>query len=475
MKVLLLSPPTISIVNAVVGSGGPPIGLAYLASVAREEGHKVKILDCPNQKLSFEDLRREISSFSPDVVGITSTTSTIKDAYVVAKITKEWNENAKVVIGGPHVSFVPKLTFEECPYVDYLVMFEGEETWRELLDKVERGKQVNDVRGLAYKEGDAVKINPPRAMVKSLDELPLPAYDLLPWKAYELEGKKFATIITSRGCPFNCIFCSSSLQFGKVWRGHSPERVLEELKILREEHGREEIEFLDDTFTLNRKRAIEIAKNIKREGLDISWSFSSRVDTIDLELAKELRSAGGHAVFFGLESGSQRILDLIGKGISLERAKRAVKIAKEAELNVMGAFIIGFPDETPEEMIQTINFSLKLDLDFVQYTIATPYPGTKLWEIALKEDLLLTRDWSKFTTVDVVMKNKYLSPKEIMRMFQKAYVKFYGRLSYLMRDIFRRKGFIFKRAIKAFVRYLFSGDLRPSHYGNANKRFENEI
>ena len=460
MKVLLISPPTRSIVKEVVGTAGPPLGLAYLAAVAREAGWKPMIIDGLTEDLTPSELEDRIRKFQPDVVGLTATTPAIYDAYEAARIAKRVNPNALVLIGGPHATFTADEVLRECEQIDIVVMGEGEETFKEILDRFEKNKGYEDILGIAYRKDNTVKINPPRPLIRNLDNLPIPAYDLLPMEKYVVEGVRYAAIMTSRGCPYNCVFCSSSLQFGKRWRAHSPERVLEELRILREKFRVKEIEFLDDTFTLNPKRAIDLSRKIVEEGLDISWSASSRVNTFNRSVGEAMHKAGAHTIYFGIESGSDKTLKFIGKGITRQQAVDAVKAAKEVELNALGSFVIGFPYETEEDIRSTIRFANKVDVDLAQFTIATPYPGTRLWEIAVRENLLLTRNWRKFTTVDVVMRNLYLTPQRLKKLFLQAYLTFYLHPKRVIKDIFQNKCFILKRAIPAafgFLKRLITG------------------
>jgi len=460
VNVLLISPPTTSAVKSVVGVTGPPLGLAYLASMIREE-HDVRIVDSLAENFSHEDVEKVIKRYDPDVIGITSTTSMIPDAYVIAEVAKRYNENVKIVMGGPHVTFLPERTFKECPYIDFIVRGEGEITFKELIDALEKNRDPSNILGLSINMGNKVKNNPPRPLIKDIDVIPTPSYDLLPMEKYQADGVRFGTVITSRGCPFNCAFCSSSLQFGKRWRGHSDSRVIEELRYLYEKYGIREIEFLDDTFTLNRKRAVRIAKRIREEGLDISWSSSSRVDTFTDELAHAMKKGGCHTIFFGIESGSQKTLDFIGKGITPEQSISAVKKAKKHEIRALGAFVIGFPEETKEDIEKTIKFSKKVGVDFAQFTIATPYPGTRLWKYALARKLILTFNWRKYTTLDPVMKLKNFTAQQITKLFHKAYISFYLRPLYLIKDLISRKGFIFMRAVPRvmkMVRSVIGGD-----------------
>jgi len=451
----LISPPAQSIVKQVVGATAPPLGLAYLASVARDLGCDVRIIDSLAEDLTLEEIKARLKKFYPDLVGVTATTSMIYDAYDVASIAKEVNPNALVVIGGPHATFMAPEVLQECRYIDVVVRGEGELTFKELLMKLMKNdRDLRDILGITYRVGDGIRENPPRPLIRNLDDVPLPAYDLLPMDKYRVGKFKFGAIITSRGCPYSCIFCSSSLQFGKKWRAHSADRVLEELRILRYEYGRQEIEFMDDTFTLNKKRAITIAEKIVEEGLDISWSASSRVNTFSREVGSAMNRAGAHTVYFGIESGSEQTLRFIDKRITKEQAMDATRAAKECGLRALGSFIIGFPYETEEDIRATIKFSNRVGVDLAQFTIATPYPGTKLWDLAIKENLLLTRNWRKFTTVDVVMRNLYLTPEKIKKLFLWAYLNFYLNPKHALEDLIRNKGFILRRAIPAAFRFL---------------------
>ena len=454
MKILFITPPTQSAVKTVLGAGGPPLGLAYLAAVARDEGWEPKIIDALDEDLGFQDLARRIRDFDPDVVGVTATTSMILDAYEVARVAKEVNENILVILGGPHATFMAREVLRECPHLDLVVRGEGEETLRELLKRMEKDRPPEDILGITYRKNDVIKDNSPRPLIRDLDSIPIPAYDLLPMERYVVEGIRFGAVMTSRGCPYNCIFCSSSLQFGRKWRAHGVDRVIEELKILAEKFGVKEIEFLDDTFTLNPKRVEEISKKIIQEKLDISWSASSRVNTFNYQIGCSMHRAGAHTIYFGIESGSDRTLKFIGKGISKRQSVDAVKTAKQAGLRALGSFVIGFPYETESEIKETIRFANRVGVDLAQFTIATPYPGTRLWDLAVERNLLLTRNWRKFTTIDVVMKNIYLTPQKVKKLLLWAYITFYLHPRRVIEDVFKNRGFILKRVIPAAFRFI---------------------
>ncbi len=461
MKVMLINPPTISEIKSVLGVNGVPLGLAYLASVVRNEGHEVRLLDASAENMNLESVRAKIKEFYPDIVGITATTPAFYDACDVARVSKEVNEDIVTVIGGPHVTFLPRYTLKKCSYLDAVVRGEGEVTFKEILVALNRShgdlNALNGILGVTYRNKDGKIIqNPSRPLIPNIDDLPIPSFDLINWDEYRYGRVRYGVVMTSRGCPFNCVFCSSSLQFGKRWRGYSVDRVIRELKILHDDFNIREIEFLDDTFTLNRKRAQQISDEIVKEGLDLSWSASSRVNTIDKKTAEKMKRAGAHTIYFGIESGTQKVLDFIGKGITLEQAVRAVNMAVEVGLNILGSFIIGFPIERREDIDETVKFAKKLNITYAQFTIATPYPGTRLWYYALKNKLVRTFNWRLYTTTRSVMKSFYLTADQIERALIKAYLSFYLRPKFALRDLLRGRSSLLLRTIPAIVRSIRS-------------------
>ena len=260
--------------------------------------------------------------------------------------------------------------------------------------------------------------------------------------------------MSSRGCPFQCIFCSSSRFFGKKYRTRTTKNVVDEMEYLVSEYKPRSIEFSDDEFTLNRKRVEEICDEIKSRGLDIGWACSSRVDTISRSLLKKMKRAGCFLIYYGIESGSQRILNFIKKGIRIDQIVKAVRWTKEAGIKALGSFIIGFPDETREEIEETIKFSKKLNLDYAQFSIATPYPGTELYQIAKRNGLLLTNDWSEYTAARPVMKMRKLSSEELLKIYREAYMKFYLSLKILLRNLKGYVPYVLRLALKNFKHTL---------------------
>ena len=314
MKICLISPPYNSAVKSVVGVSSPPLGLAYLASMLRQD-HEVKVVDSNILDYTMEDVEGELRSFYPDVVGVTSVTPSIYQAYKVAEIAKKVREDCTVVLGGPHATFLPRQTLKECRYVDVIVRGEGEETTKELVETIENGEDLNNVKGITFRRGDEIVDAERRPFIKDIDAIPFPSRDLLPMHLYNVNGVKYTTMLTSRGCPFRCSFCSSSRLFGGYWRGRSPENVLEEIRNIYGGYGIRNVEFMDDTFTLDQKRAERICDGIVEEGWDISWGASSRVDTLSKRLVEKMKKAGCWILFLGIESGCQKILDAARAGL----------------------------------------------------------------------------------------------------------------------------------------------------------------
>ncbi|MFW9794046.1 MAG: B12-binding domain-containing radical SAM protein [Candidatus Thorarchaeota archaeon] len=438
-KVLLTVPKSNCAITESLEYTSPPLGIGYVASYIREHGkHDVKIHDGLLRNSNSSDFNTVLSSFSPDVVGISGqTTPSIHDVYRTAKAVKNYNPAILVVVGGAHVTFQDKQVLRDCPEIDVVVRGEGEVTMHALLEKVNEGHSFSNVVGTTSRRNGTIGKNPDRPFISDLDCLPFPAYDLLRLHQYFPKGNRFAPMITSRGCPYRCTFCSSSRITGKRWRGRSPENVIQEIQYLQDKYRVRDITFIDDLFTFDHQRVADICELINEEADDITWTCSSRADIISRhpEMASWLKRAGCHTIYIGAESGSQRILNKIKKGIQLTQIVRSVGIAKKVGLQVVLSFILGIPGETEEDMRSTIDFACRLDPDLAQFTICTPYPGTPMYDEAMENDWISAKDWSEFTVIEPVLDLPELSRASIKKHLKRAYYKFYSRPCLIWKQI----------------------------------------
>lgn len=467
--VLLINPLDHGHVKTGLGIKIPPLNLMYLAAALEEASMSVKIIDDDLYQLGFEKVASLASKIDPRVVGVTATTATIKKALNYIKSIKKVLPNTLMVIGGPHPTFMPIETLKTENALDVVVRGEGEKTMVEIAEKYEKKlNNFSEIKGIFYRDNNKINTTPPRPLIKNLDDLPFPARHLIPFKEYKTSKNQAGGMITSRGCVFSCNYCSSSLIMGKKFRTRSPENVVNEMEELVFKYGVREIAFLDDIFMLNKRRARAIANEIQNRGLDLSFVTSSRVDTVDMQLLEDLKNAGMTTLYCGVESGSQRVLDLMGKGITLKQAEDAIKAAKKVDVDVLGSFIIGYPGETYKEMDQTIDFSIKLDPDYSQFSILTPFPGTPIYYELKKEGLLNTEDWSKYTVLDSVIDYEKLglSKKLVERKLAKAYLKFYIRPRYLIKH---------RSMFKVLIGTLFKSYIIPKIRGGTPEGWYNSL
>jgi anaerobic magnesium-protoporphyrin IX monomethyl ester cyclase len=378
--------------------------------------------------------------------------------------------NVLTVIGGPHTTFMPYETLKDSEYLDAVVMCEGEETIVELADhKTKNNQNIDDIKGIVYRDSSdgKLKTTEKRPLIKDLDSIPFPARHLVPFSDYDATQDQTGGIITSRGCVYNCNYCSSSLIMGKKFRSRSPNNVVDEIEELIDTYHINDIGFMDDTFMLNKKRANEIADEIKARNLDISFVASSRVDRVDKDLLENLKSSGLSTIYYGVESGSQRILDLMKKGITLKNVEDAVRVAKDVNLNVLTSFILGYPGETEDDMDKTIDFSTKLDSDYCQYSILTPFPGTPIYDDLIEKNLIDNDEWNKYTVLKPILKYSEigLSKKMVERKLAKAYLKFYTRPRYLLKHRYMVK-IMLQTVLRSFILPKLTGTNSKGWYQN---------
>jgi radical SAM superfamily enzyme YgiQ (UPF0313 family) len=425
MKIVLINPN----LGIWIKARTVPLGLAYIGSVLEKAGHTVEIIDrnvYPNKKIPSD----------ASLVGSTATTPVVFYAWEVLKEAKE--QGCKTVIGGPHATCLPEES-AALPYIDYVVRGEGEETIVELCKAISENREPENVFGVTYKneKGEIVN-NKPRLFIKNLDSIPFPAYHLFPdlhhyTNPQPLLGTRTPAVnlVTSRGCAFNCNFCYKGT-FGRTWRHRSPENVIEEWEMLVKKYKVKEIGIQDDIFNTNIERCIKILDKIIEKNLVVPWTTPNgiRADLVNDELFEKMRKSGCYRVAFGIESGVQDVLDKsIHKNIKLSDIEKAVKLARKHNIKTLGFFVLGNLNETEEQMRQTVEFAIKLGLDYAQFTTATPFPGTELYSIIKEKGELLINDWRAYSQFDNKPYFEYEGIKlelanEIVKM---AYRKFYIR------------------------------------------------
>ena len=411
MRVLLLSTP-----HPLEESPLPPLSLSYLASVLIREGIEVKILDFLVAQYHPRKLRRELDEYRPQLVGATCVTLNYPIARRMLKVCKTFDPHIFTVIGGPHVTFALEETLLRSPWIDAIVIGEGERTLVELARAVEEGKDIHHVPGIAFVDGGMVVKTPPKGRIEDLDQLPLPARELLPMARYRALGTP-CTVITSRGCPYSCIFCSGRQMFGPKVRFRSPGLVVDEIEQLQRDFRFTKINIVDDTFTLNHHHTRAVCEEMLRRNLKIKWSVFARVDRISENLAQLMNRAGCAWVLFGIESADEEILNTIKKGITPEEIRHGVKIASEAGINVFNSFILGLPGESWDTALKSLAFGDELYHKYgakYGFHMLAPLPGTELYEKAKDYGIrILSRNWARYNANEPITETRTMSRKMV--------------------------------------------------------------
>lgn len=444
-KVLLIFPPY-SLAEefgnlAEVGNMLPPLGVAYIGAVLEKAGLLVKIIDAPPLGWGIEEIVRETQKYTPDFIGVSSSTVSFYRAAKLAASLKKVTDSP-LIIGGPHVTALPIETMKTSVF-DIGVIGEGETTIVELIKTLFKKGDLRKVDGIIYWQKKRLVKTSPRCYITDLDTLPLPARHLMPaLSAYHptpATYKKFpvGTMITSRGCPNRCSFCFRGV-FGNSWRYRSPQNVVDEMEILITKFGAREIRIWDDTFNIFPKRVMAICRLIIKRGLKIPWTCLGRVNQVDPAMLKLMKKAGCWQISYGIEAGNDKVLASIDKGITKQMVKAAIKMTYKEGISSLGFFILGLPGESEQTMTETIEFAKSLPLDAANFTIATPYPGTKLWDIAKVKGFL--KDVSYEKLVVNLPEQPHFVPEgltaEIVQKYEKkAYREFYRNPRFILRQL----------------------------------------
>jgi anaerobic magnesium-protoporphyrin IX monomethyl ester cyclase len=390
----------------------PPLSLAYLAAGLESNGFEVQILDFLVTRYRPEKVRQKLEEYRPQLVGVTCVTLNYHLAAEMLDVCKTFDPGIVTVIGGPHVSFTPRETLLEAPWIDVIVMGEGDKTFVELVKTVDGGGSLDNVAGIAFKDKGVLVKTEPRPLIEDIDSLPLPARHLIPLSRYRALGTP-CTVITSRGCPYGCIFCSAHRMFGRRVRFRDPGIVVDEIERIQRDLGFQVINIVDDTFTVNHAHASQVCEEMLRRNLKINWSAYARVDNMTEELVALMKRAGCNMLLFGVESADEHILKTIKKGITPDDVRKGVKIATNAGMRVYCSFIIGLPGESPDTIEKAKSFSEEVNRSYgaeYGYHMLAPLPGTELYEKADELGLrIFSNDWADFDANRPIVETENMS------------------------------------------------------------------
>lgn len=400
MRILLIAPP-----YALEEYPLPPLSLSYLSGSLLAHGFEVEILDLLTSKASADKIHRKLQQYQPQLVGITGVTMTFPAAARILRVCKQFDPSITTVMGGQHATFAAEDAFHRAPWIDIVVAGEGDATVVEMASALDKGTDVGKVAGLYFhRNGKAIK-TAPRPLIDNLDGLPVPARHLLPLSKYHALGAA-CSVISSRGCPYGCIFCTTPRMYGRKVRFRQPVRVVDEIEVMHREYGFAQINMVDDTFTLNRPHATELCRELIRRRLPITWSVFSRVDTMTPEILNLMHEAGCTCMLFGVESGNEEVLRNIKKGITPEKVRNGVKMATEAGIGVFASFILGLPGETPERARETLAFAIDLSERWgIQFGFhyLSPFPGTELFDQATEMGIrIMTQNWACYNANEAI-------------------------------------------------------------------------
>jgi anaerobic magnesium-protoporphyrin IX monomethyl ester cyclase len=409
-----------------------------MAALLTERNYDVSIVD-----LNVGQDKQAFPDNNWDLVGITLDTSRYYKGMKYARLLK--SKGTKVVVGGPHASFMADQILGSGS-ADFVVRGEGEQTILELVTALTKGGNLEGIKGLSYLSDNQIIHNDDRTYPDDLDTLPFPARDLLEMDKYrtsKLGTRSITSILTSRGCPYQCSFCASSKLAGTAWRARSVESIIEEIQLVKDAYGYRAFAFIDDNFTLNPQRVIDLCNEICKRGWDIHWWCFSRVDTIvrNPEMVAQMYEAGCRSTYIGIESRNQETLDYYNKKISADISREAISILKKNKIEMTASFIIGALNENKEMVEDTLQFAKSLNPNTVSFTILTPYPGTDLFRQV--KDRILTFDWRKYDGIHSVIRLKHFKPMQLQLTLLRFYISFYLRSFASIKDFlkfyFRRK------------------------------------
>lgn len=474
MRVLLINPPELNTIQfslptqvnkSEVFGCYPPLGLLYVAGAAEQvAGIEVTVLDAIAKKLDYQQLEARISEIKPQVVGIMALTLTMVDVMKTAEAVKRIDGGIHVCLGGPHIGIYPEESIR-LPMVDSVVKGEGEQPFKELLECLSSGRDLSEVKNILLKKDGNVIRTEERGLVQDLDQLPMPARHLTQLSEYWsilAHEPTITTMMTSRGCPFRCVFCDRP-NLGKIYRTRSPANIADEMERCLK-MGVREFFFYDDTFSVDKRRALGLCEELTKRKLDVAWDIRARVDTVDRELLKALKKAGCTRIHFGVEAGTDPVLKALRKGTTVNQIRATFKACKDLDIETLGYFIMGNPTETREQMLETINLMKELDPDTVHVSVMSPLPATDLYAQGLRSGLLKHDTWKDFAEnpqrdFQVPIWEENLKREELVDMMNRAYKEFCFRPSYIIKQTLK------VRSISEFKRKALGGLSLLGMYG----------
>jgi radical SAM superfamily enzyme YgiQ (UPF0313 family) len=463
MRILLVNPPIKNLIDSevpsVVSRGVgvfPPLGLMYLASyIKRYNKYEVRILDAIAESMGYQEIQKYIREYQPQLIGITAHTHNLLDVIAVAKIAKEVNEQIHITVGGAQARIFPQETIE-IPNVDSVVIGEGEITFAELSEAIDKKRGLQEIKGLIFKENGRAVETGLREEIKNLDILPFPDRNMINSRHYYyIVNKKvnMTTMLSSRGCPYHCSFCSTPRY---SYRVRSPENVVDEIEECLN-FSVKEIHFVDDTFNVFPARVVDICEEILKRKLKFRWSFRGRADTVTREMLVKLKESGCERIHFGVETSTNKGLKRIKKGITIEQIKRVFKWTRQVGIATVAYFMIGCPHErNSEDILNTIEFAIQIDPDFALFNVLTVYPGTELYNEGLRREIFKGDPWGDFvrqprSDFAVPVWKEQFCREELFSLLNLAYRKFYLRPKFILRTIHSIRSF------KGFIKKLKAG------------------
>ena len=421
----------------------PSLPLLSLAAWIRQNGFEVGYLDLHAKNKLTHELHSDVQDFKPQIVGLTAKTLGWPAVIEIAQMVREASPETVIVVGGPQLTLYARESLSwDC--FDLAVVGDGEDTMLEICQRYERGESLKGIAGTVYREEGAIVDGPARPLAPSIDKYPMPAWDLVDMNDYHCLTllKPFATMVTTRGCPWHCGYCSQV--YSEKLRFRAPELVVDEMEYLEREHGVKEIVFFDETFTIGKRRMKKFSKLVQERGLTVKFNIRARVDTVDREVLEALKAAGLRSIHMGVEAGTDRLLKIMNKQITRQQTERAFRIAREVGIETRGYFMIGYYDATPQDIEDTIDFAAGLGLDWASFSVATALPGTDLYTVAQERGYVNGDFWKEYTVNGggqlPQLETETFTAEQLRAYRTKAYLKFYMRPDLIRRKFSKSEG-----------------------------------